>query len=83
MYTDEQRKVIYIMTGRMTWWHTHCPTTAGSLPLFAKPKWVVDRCEKCDMNIDGQEYWNNCSYNSSKQRLFDNLNIDRLYRYSK
>jgi len=82
MYTDEKRKVIYIITGKTVWWHTHCPITTGSIPLFAKPTWVVDRCEHCDMNIEGQDWWNNCSYNSSQMRLFDNLNIDRLYRHS-
>jgi hypothetical protein len=73
MYTDKKRKVIYIITHKMVWWHTHCPTTTGSTPLFAKPTWVVDRCEHCDMNIKGQDWWNNCSYNSSQMRLFDNL----------
>jgi hypothetical protein len=82
MYTLEKRKLIYIMTRKMVWYHTKCLTPGQGTPLWFDPTWVIGNCELCKMDIEGQDWWNNCSYNSSQRRLFDGINLNRNYWYS-
>ena len=77
VYTIEKRKLIYIMTRKMVWRHTHCLTPGPGTPLWFEPTWVFDRCDLCDMDIDSQDWFNNCSYNQSQRKLFDSIDLDR------
>ena len=81
MYTLEKRKLIYIMTRKMVYWHTHCITPWKGTPIFFEPSWVVHECELCKMNVESQDWWNNCSYNSSQKRLFDDMDSNKKYWY--
>jgi len=76
MYTDEKRKMIYIVSRRPTWYHTHCLTPHKKLPLWYDPTWVIGHCELCEMSIMNQDWWNGCSYNASQQKFYDELDKD-------
>jgi len=71
MYTVEKRKMIYIISRKPTWFHTHCLTPMPGKPLWYDPTWVIGDCELCKMNIDNQDWWNNCSYNQSQRKFYD------------
>ena len=79
MYTLEKRKLIYIMTHKMVYWHTHCITPWKGNPVFQEPNWVIHECELCNMNVDSQDWWNNCSVNSSQKRFYINLELNKRY----
>jgi hypothetical protein len=49
--------------------------------MFFEPSWVVHECELCKMNVDSQDWWNNCSYNSSQKKLYLDLDINKKYWY--
>ena len=76
MYTLEKRKMIYIMSRKPTWFHTHCLTPTPGTPLWFDPTWVVGDCELCRMDIDNQDWWNNCSYNQSQRKFYDLIEKD-------
>jgi len=76
MYSIEKRKMIYIVSRRPTWYHTHCLTPAKKLPLWYDPTWVIGHCELCEMSIMNQDWWNGCSYNASQQKFYDELDRD-------
>jgi len=76
MYSIEKRKMIYIVSRRPTWYHTHCLTPAKKLPLWYDPTWVIGHCELCEMSIMNQDWWNGCSYNASQQKFYDELDKD-------
>ena len=68
--------MIYIVSRRPTWYHTHCLTPAKKLPLWYDPTWVIGHCELCDMSIINQDWWNNCSYKTSQRKFYDELDRD-------
>ena len=68
--------MIYIVSRRPTWYHTHCLTPAKKLPLWYDPTWVIGHCELCDMSIMNQDWWNNCSDNTSQRKFYDELDRD-------
>jgi len=68
--------MIYIVSRRPTWYHTHCLTPAKKLPLWYDPTWVIGHCELCEMSIMNQDWWNGCSYNASQQKFYDELDKD-------
>jgi len=76
MYSIEKRKMIYIVSRRPTWYHTHCLTPAKKIPLWYEPTWVIGHCELCDMSIMNQDWWNNCSYKTSQRKFYDELDRD-------
>ena len=78
MYTLEKRKMIYIMSRKPTWYHTHCITPNNKLPLWYDPTWVIGDCNLCAMSIMNQDWWNGCSYNTSQKKFYDE--IDRELR---
>ena len=71
MYTVEKRKMIYIISRKPTWFHTHCLTPTPGTPLWHDPTWVVGDCELCKMDVVNQDWWNNCSYNQSQRKFYD------------
>ena len=71
MYTVEKRKMIYIISRKPTWFHTHCLIPTPGMPLWHDPTWVIGDCELCRMDIDNQDWWNNCSYNQSQRKFYD------------
>jgi hypothetical protein len=71
MYTLEKRKMIYIISRKPTWFHTHCLTPGKKLPLWYDPTWVIGECDLCAMSITNQDWWNNCSYNQSQSKFYD------------
>jgi len=81
MYTLEKRKMIYIMTRKPVWYHTHCITPWRGTPLWYDPSWVIGDCELCRMDVEGQDWWNGSSYKNSQKRLFDNIELNKKYWY--
>ena len=82
MYTLEKRKMIYIMTRKPVWYHTHCVTPWRGTPVYYDPNWVIGDCELCRMDIEGQDWWNGCSYNNSQKRLFDSIELHRKFWFT-
>jgi len=33
------------------------------------------------MDVEGQDWWNGCSYNNSQKRLFDKIELNKKYWY--
>jgi len=76
MYTLEKRKMIYIMTRKPVWLHTHCITPWRGNPVWYDPSWVIGDCELCRMDIKNQDWWNNCTYDNSQRKLFDLIDME-------
>lgn len=81
MYTLEKRKMIYIMTRKPVWYHTHCITPWRGNPVYHDPNWVIGDCDLCRMDVEGQDWWNGCSYKNSQKKLFDNIELNKKYWY--
>ena len=77
MYTIEKRRLIYIMTHKPTWWHTHCLTPGNQLPLWRDPFWVIGNCELCKMTISEQDWYSN----TSQRRFYDDIDLYKKYWY--
>ena len=50
--------------------------------MYYDPNWVIGDCELCRMDIEGQDWWNGCSYNNSQKRLFDSIELHRKFWFT-